>query len=171
MVRIIVCNLVHAEADFLTGDDPCPLSGNFSDKWKGSLSQQMSKCYTAVFTAKVVQVGTEEVQASSEKSACENSLSFQWNHTEVVGGKPQGTSSTVDSPLSCISGLCIVSVWSKSSPLAFVGTLRFEAYCCISVLSVPFICRQPIWQGQTLNLNKYWTSLQSWRRLHLASFP
>lgn len=57
----------------------------------------MSTCYTAVFTAKVAQVGTEQVQAFSEKSVSENSLSFKQNHTEVGGRKPQGTSSTEDS--------------------------------------------------------------------------
>ena len=56
----------------------------------------MSTCYTAVFTAKVVQVGTEEVQASREKSVSENSPSFKQNHAEVAGRKPQGTSSIGD---------------------------------------------------------------------------
>lgn len=96
----------------------------------------MSTRYTAVFTAKVVQVGTEEVQASSEKSVSENSPSLKQNHTEVVGGNHRVL--RVQKTKLCLGTLH--HFWSKSSPLAFVGILRFEVYYCVSVPSVPFKC-------------------------------
>lgn len=99
MVRITICNLVPAEADFLTWDDLCPLSGHSADKWKRSLSQQMSTRYIAVFTEKVVRVDTEEVQASNKNAVSGNSPSLKQNHTEVAGRKPQDTYSLESSVL------------------------------------------------------------------------
>lgn len=65
----------------------------------------------SAFTAKVVQVGTEKVQTSSEKYVVENSQSFKQKH-RWLGKKTQGT-------VSDIVGLCIISAQSKSSSLGF----------------------------------------------------